>query len=97
MSKYPPAISRQLKVSKQGSVKESKSVSLFNRISEKAVIDFTRSLAVMIRARVPLVQALDTTIELTENKKLSELLKSVRKDVSGGTSLAKSIKGRIGV
>jgi len=91
MSKYPPAISRQLKAGKQRSVKEPKSFSLFNRIPEKAVIDFTRSLAVMIRARVPMVQALDTTIELTENKKLSELLKLVRKDVSGGTSLAKSL------
>ncbi|HKI44146.1 MAG TPA: type II secretion system F family protein [Balneolales bacterium] len=91
MSKYPPAISKQLKTGKPKNSNSSGATSLFNRVSEKAIIDFTRSLAVMIRARVPLVQALDTNIELVDNQKLEGILRKVRKDVSGGTSLARSL------
>lgn len=55
------------------------------------VIDFTRGLAVMIKANVPLVKALDTSIYQVDNNRFKKILEQVRKDVKGGKSLAKSL------
>lgn len=89
MSQYPPAIAKQKKSNQSDS--SSFQIELWNRISEKEVVDFTRGLAVMIKANVPLVKALDTSIDQTDNNRFKEILMQIRKDVKGGKSLAKSL------
>ncbi len=90
MPNYPPAIAKS-KSSKIGKEQSLRLAKLWNRVSEKSVIDFTRGLAVMMKASIPLVKALDTAIDQTENTRLEGVLKQVRKDVKGGNSLAKSL------
>lgn len=89
MPKYPPAIAEQKKSNRGG---DSFQIDGFwNRVSEKTVVDFTRGLAVMIKANVPLVKALDTSIDQTDNNRFKEILEKVRKNVKGGKSLADSL------
>ncbi|MEX2345032.1 MAG: type II secretion system F family protein [Balneolaceae bacterium] len=96
MSKYPPAIAAQKKRHKQNKPAFKKGL-LWERISEKTVIDFTRSMAVMIKARIPLVKVLDTSIGQTENKRFRQILEDVRKKVKSGNGLAKSLSSHTGV
>lgn len=53
---------------------------------------FTRQMATMMRAGVPLVQAFDIVADGVDKKKLAELIKDVRNDVSGGNSFASAIR-----
>ncbi|MGK0221054.1 MAG: type IV pilus assembly protein PilC [Limisphaerales bacterium] len=53
---------------------------------------FTRQMATMMRAGVPLVQAFDIVAEGVEKKKLGDLIRAVRHDVAGGNSFAASIR-----
>lgn len=53
---------------------------------------FTRQMATMMRAGVPLVQAFDIVAEGVEKPKLAELIKSVRNNVASGNSFASSLR-----
>ncbi|MBS3805554.1 MAG: type II secretion system F family protein [Oleiphilaceae bacterium] len=53
---------------------------------------FTRQLATMMKAGVPLVQSFDIVADGLENKGLQELILAIRNDVSAGTSFAGSLK-----
>ena len=53
---------------------------------------FTRQLATMMRAGVPLVQAFDIVADGVDKPKLAELIREVRNDVAGGNSFAASIR-----
>ena len=53
---------------------------------------FTRQMATMMRAGVPLVQAFDIVADGVDKPKLAELIKSVRQDVAGGNSFAAAIR-----
>lgn len=53
---------------------------------------FTRQMATMMRAGVPLVQAFDIVSEGVDKPKLGELIKNVRNDVSAGNSFASAIR-----
>ncbi len=52
---------------------------------------FTRQLATMIKAGVPLVQSFDIVAEGAEKPKLRELINGIRNDVAAGTGLAPSL------
>ena len=52
---------------------------------------FTRQLATMMKAGVPLVQAFDIVAEGTDHEKMRELIMSIRTDVASGTGLAGSL------
>ncbi len=52
---------------------------------------FTRQLATMMKAGVPLIQSFDITAEGVENPSLRQLIMSIRNDVAGGTSFAQSL------
>ncbi len=52
---------------------------------------FTRQLATMTKAGVPLVQAFDIVGEGTEHKNMRELIHALRTDVSSGNGLASSL------
>lgn len=53
---------------------------------------FTRQMATMMRAGVPLVQAFDIVADGLDKPKVSELVRAVRNDVSGGSSFASSLR-----
>jgi len=52
---------------------------------------FTRQLATMMKAGVPLVQAFDIVAEGTDHEKMRELITTIRTDVASGTGLAGSL------
>ena len=53
---------------------------------------FTRQMATMMRAGVPLVQAFDIVADGLEKPKVGELIRAVRNDVAGGSSFAASLR-----
>ncbi len=53
---------------------------------------FTRQMATMMRAGVPLVQAFDIVADGVDKPKLAELIKNIRQDVAGGNSFAAAIR-----
>lgn len=96
MAQLPPALSQVKK--KKGKDNPGKSVLQdlinvfpFGKVSDKIIIDFTRGLAVMLKARLSLIQALDTMISETTDSNFKSTLKRVRRDVKSGQSLADSL------
>lgn len=63
---------------------------LRNRISTKDRIVFTRQLATLIGAGLPLSQSLYTALEQTENKRLQGVIEDVTASIEGGKSLHES-------
>ena len=53
---------------------------------------FTRQLATMLKAGVPIIQAFDITVKGLENLTLRDLLIQVKSDISSGTTLADSLR-----
>lgn len=62
--------------------------SLTGRIKTKDKIVFTRQLATLIGAGLPLSQSLHTVLEQTENKKLQDITQEIIADVEGGKQLS---------
>ena len=63
-----------------------------NSIQPMDIAIFTRQLATMVKAGVPLLQAFDITAEGIEKAALKDLVNQVKTDVAGGTSLADSLR-----
>lgn len=63
---------------------------LTGRISTKDKVVFTRQLATLIGAGLPLSQSLHTVMEQTENKKLQSVIQEISASVEGGRSLSDS-------
>lgn len=61
-----------------------------NRVSASEVTMMTRQLASLVKANIPLVEALNAIVDQTENEKLKVTLSQVRQDVNEGSSLAKA-------
>ncbi len=62
-----------------------------NRVSGKDVALMTRQLASLVKANIPLVEALTALVEQVERPALKVVLAQVRQDVNEGISLAKSM------
>jgi len=63
---------------------------LSGRITTKDKIVFTRQLATLIGAGLPLAQSFNTVLEQTENKKLQSIIQDVTASIEGGKSLSES-------
>lgn len=63
---------------------------LTNRITTNDKIVFTRQLATLISAGLPLTQSLYTVVEQTQNKKMQSIIQDVTASVEGGKSLSES-------
>lgn len=63
---------------------------LTNRITTKDKIVFTRQLATLIGAGLPLAQSLHTVLEQTENKRLQSVVEDIVAAVEGGKSLSEA-------
>jgi type IV pilus assembly protein PilC len=57
------------------------------KIKSGELVIFTRQLSTMVSAGVPLLRALNTLTEQTENKTFKDILLAITKDVQSGTSL----------
>lgn len=62
-------------------------------VPEKEVIEFLRNLAVMLKAKLPLVKALETSVQQASHKRLKEIIADIKKQVSKGKSLSKALGG----
>jgi len=60
------------------------------RVGSADISLMTRQLASLVKANVPLVEALNALVDQTENEKLKVVLAQVRQDVNEGSSLAKA-------
>ena len=63
---------------------------LTNRITTKDKVVFTRQLATLIGAGLPLSQSLRTVLEQTDNKRLQGVVEDIITSVEGGKSLSES-------
>src|SRR5215208_2446968 len=64
----------------------------FKRIKLGDLVVFSRQLATMINAGLPIVRALYVLSEQTENPKLKEVVVELRKDVEAGSSLSQALE-----
>lgn len=68
--------------------KSGKSLPFFSGVPDKEKLVFTRQLAIMTSAGLPITQALHSLLEETTNKKLIATIQSITGDVEGGMSLS---------
>src|SRR5918992_6220358 len=76
---------------KEQKVAEKDILAPFKRIKLGDLVIFSRQLATMINAGLPIVRALYVLSEQTENQKLKDVVVAVRKDVEAGSSLSESL------
>jgi type IV pilus assembly protein PilC len=62
------------------------------KISEKDISLFTRQLATMMKAGVPLLQSFDIVAKGNDNPSMSKLIQDIRMDVETGTSLNQAFR-----
>jgi general secretion pathway protein F len=80
-------------IAEKSSLREQKSggIQLFGpRVGAQEIANMTRQLASLVKANIPLVEALGALVDQTENERLKVILSQVRQDVNEGSSLAKS-------
>ena len=65
---------------------------LGSKITEQAVVIFTRQFATMIEAGLPLVQCLDILARQAENKEFARVIGQVKTDVESGDSFADALR-----
>lgn len=95
MAGLPPGITKQQKKEKTSSGFLSTEIKLpfINEVPDKEVIEFTRNLAVMLKAKLTLLKSLETCIDQTSHKRFKEILTDVHKQVRKGKSLSQAISG----
>ena len=77
---------------KVGKKAKSLNIPFLSRTSEKDIAVFTRQLATMINAGMPIVQALDILSKQQKNKLFKNILNQIKLDVEGGSNLAEALK-----
>jgi type IV pilus assembly protein PilC len=77
---------------KEQSVAQKDILAPFKRIKLSDLVVFSRQLATMINAGLPIVRALYVLPEQTENPKLKDVVIAVRKDVEAGLSLSEALE-----
>ncbi len=85
-------IPSQIREKGSGLSKEINIPGLGPKVTAHDVMLFTRQFSTMIDAGLPIVQSLDILAEQTENKPLKNIIRDVKRDVSGGTTLADALE-----
>lgn len=62
------------------------------KVNQRSIAIFTRQLATMIDAGLPLVQSLDILSSQQENKTFKNIIREIREDVEGGSTFAGALK-----
>lgn len=65
---------------------------LKQRVKEKDIVVFARQFATMINAGLPIIQCLELLSEEEKNKTFSTIIRSVKEDIEGGSSLSDALK-----
>jgi len=65
---------------------------LQQRVKEKDIVVFTRQFATMINAGLPIIQCLELLGEEEQNKTFAKIIKSLKEDIEGGSSLSDALK-----
>ncbi|MGN7611115.1 type II secretion system F family protein [Magnetococcales bacterium HHB-1] len=88
----------QIQLRKQGLLdvrvkKKPKEIALFqsDHIDEKEIVVFTRQLATMVGAGMPLVSCFDLTSKAAENPAVKDVTKRVKEDIESGVSLTEAL------
>jgi len=61
-------------------------------VNEKSIVVFCRIFSTMINAGLPLIQCLDILSQQEQNKVFAKILKTIKEDIEGGTSLTDALK-----
>ena len=64
---------------------------IFERITRKDIVIFSRQLAIMFKSRVPLVETFRTLAEQTKNSNFREKILKSAEEIEGGTALSKAL------
>jgi type IV pilus assembly protein PilC len=67
-------------------------MSLFNKVKTKELVIFSRQLAVMVAATVPIIQALKVIVQQTENPTFQNIINQVADDVDEGSKFSEALK-----
>jgi general secretion pathway protein F len=80
-------------VSAQAGTAKKSPFSLFapRRVTQDNVAVFTREIATLLKAGLPLDRSMEILLNLSENESVKELLSSIRNEVRGGSSLSKAL------
>jgi len=65
---------------------------LKQKVHEKEVVVFCRIFATMINAGLPLIQCLDLLAQQEANKTFQKIIRSIKEDIEGGTTLTDALK-----
>lgn len=65
---------------------------LQQKVKERDVVVFARQFATMINAGLPIIQCLDLLGEEEKNQTFSKIIKGVKEDIEGGSSLSDALK-----
>jgi type IV pilus assembly protein PilC len=68
-----------------------KRVKIFEKVSQKDLVLFSRQLAIMFKSKVPLVESLRVLSIQTKNPDLKEKILKLSEEVEGGTSFSKAL------
>jgi type IV pilus assembly protein PilC len=68
------------------------SLSFGTKVKQRSIAIFTRQLATMIDAGLPLVQSLEILSSQQDNKAFKNILREIREDVEGGSTFAGALK-----
>jgi len=66
-------------------------LAIFNRVKSQEIVLFTKQLAVLIQAKVPLVQSLRVKVKQVKNPMFSQIIASVADDVDVGVVVSRQL------
>ena len=77
---------------KKVSVFEKLDINVFDSVPPDAIYNFSRQLSVMLKAGVPLIDALESMLSKTINPLLNKTVEKIIEDISAGSSLSGAIE-----
>ena len=77
---------------KKVSVLEKLDVNVFDSVPPDAIYNFSRQLSVMLKAGVPLIDALESMLSKTINPLLNKTIEKIIEDISAGSTLSGALK-----
>ncbi|MBI4919740.1 type II secretion system F family protein [Candidatus Azambacteria bacterium] len=66
-------------------------LAIFNRVKQEEIVLFTKQLAVLIQAKVPLVQSLRVMVKQVKNPQFSKIIGSIADDVDAGMIFSRAL------
>jgi type II secretory pathway component PulF len=76
---------------KPGLAREIRPLSLFSRVGAKDLTVFTEQLASLVKAKLPLLEAMDVLFEQTENASLKKTISQIQKEIKDGSTLSQAL------